>query len=52
MAKNPFVGPIIPLWCGLHFFGGIDLKLKFQTPGKDGGNKICFDQLNSIFAKN
>jgi hypothetical protein len=52
MAKNPFVGGIIPLCSWLHFSGEIDLKLNFLTHGKDRGNKICFDQLNSIFAKN
>jgi hypothetical protein len=52
MAKNPFVGGIIALCCRLHFLGGIDLKSNFLTGGKDRGNKVCFDQLNSIFAKN
>jgi hypothetical protein len=52
MAKNPFVGGIIRLCRRLHFLGEIVLKLNFLTPGKDRGNKICFDQLNSIFAKN
>jgi len=52
MAKNPFADGIIPLWCRLDFLGEIDLRLNFLTVGKDGGNKICFDQLNSIFAKN
>lgn len=52
MAKNPFADGIIPLCRRLHFFGEIDLKLNFLTAGKDRGNKICFDQLNSIFAKN
>jgi hypothetical protein len=52
MAKNPFVGGIIRLCCRFHFLGEIDLKSNFLTLEKDGGNKICFDQLNSIFAKN
>jgi len=52
MAKNPFGGGIIRLCRRLHFLEEIDLKLNFLTLRKDGGNKICFDQLNSIFAKN
>jgi hypothetical protein len=52
MAKNPFAGGIIPLCRRLHFFREIDLKSNFLTRAKDTGNKICFDQLNSIFAKN
>jgi len=30
----------------------IDLKLNFWGLDNDKGNKVCFDQLNSIFAGN
>ena len=52
MAKIPFGGGIISGQRRLDFFGEIDLKLIFLAAGNDRRNKICFDQLNSIFAKN
>jgi hypothetical protein len=50
--KITFAGGIIPVGRGLQFSGEIDLKLDFPAWGKDRGNKICFDQLNYIFAEN
>jgi hypothetical protein len=52
IGKNPFGGMIKQGCRWLHSQGEFDLKSNFLVAGKDRRNKVCFDQLNSIFAEN
>ena len=52
MGKKIIAGVTFDLLKQLHF-SQIDIKnLAFEAARMDQGNKVCFDQLNSIFAKN
>lgn len=52
MDKNLLQGATLARLCQLHFLEKQDSKKLLLPSAKSGRNKICFDQLNSIFAKN